>query len=89
MVMEEWRTVVVNGEIYENYMVSNWGNVKSLKFGKEKILKPGKNTNNYLFVNLVLQYTSATMRSCVCAGLVFAFTVTCLVILMPFAPSES
>ena len=35
--MEEWRTVVINGEVYENYMVSNWGNVKSLKFGKEKI----------------------------------------------------
>ena len=49
---EEWRTVVVNGEVYENYMVSNLGRIKSLKFGKEKILKLIKNRGNYLFVNL-------------------------------------
>ena len=50
---EEWRTVVVNGEVYENYMVSNWGNFKSLNYrnsGKEKILSPYKDTNNYLTV---------------------------------------
>ena len=53
--MEEWRTVVINGEVYNNYMVSNWGNVKSLNYnrtGKEKILKPGKNTDDYLYVDL-------------------------------------
>ena len=29
------------------YQVSNWGNVKSLKFGKERILKPGLSTQGY------------------------------------------
>ena len=53
--MEEWRTVIVNGEVYENYMVSNLGNVKSLNYngtGKERILKPGKCRGNYLKVFL-------------------------------------
>ena len=34
------------------YQVSNWGRVKSLKFGKEKILKPQKDTSGYLCVTL-------------------------------------
>ena len=52
--MEEWKTVIVNGEVYNNYMVSNLGNVKSLKgrYGKETILKPMKNKSNYLRVDL-------------------------------------
>jgi len=38
---------------YFDYQVSNFGRIKSLKFGKEKILKSGKSGNNgYLFVNL-------------------------------------
>ena len=47
--MEIWRTIIVNGEVYENYMVSNLGNVKSLgnsRNRKETILKPGKNKDN-------------------------------------------
>ena len=36
MIMEIWK------DIYEgDYQISNYGNVKSLKFGKEKLLKPG------------------------------------------------
>jgi len=34
--MEEWKYI----EGYPNYQVSNFGRVKSLKFGKERILKP-------------------------------------------------
>lgn len=48
---EQWRPV--NG--YENYEVSNLGRVKSLNYnhtGKEKILKPLKERNGYLRVNL-------------------------------------
>ena len=49
---EEWRDAVG----YEGlYMVSNIGRVKSLNYlhtKKEKILKPGKNTRGYLYVNL-------------------------------------
>lgn len=37
---------------YENYQVSNLGNVKSFKFGKERILKPAKEGNGYLMVVL-------------------------------------
>ena len=34
------------------YQVSNWGQVKSLKYGKERILKPSNGKNKYLLVNL-------------------------------------
>ena len=38
---------------YENlYEVSDQGRVKSLKFGKERILKPFRNKGGYLLVNL-------------------------------------
>lgn len=47
--MEEWRDI----KDYEGlYQVSNEGRVKSLKFGKGKILKPQKNTKGYLQVQL-------------------------------------
>lgn len=55
MVEEIWRTVIVNGEPYENYQVSNWGRVKSLNYhrsGKTKLLIPLKRNNGYLFVNI-------------------------------------
>ena len=42
--MEEWRIVTINDEVYENYIVSNLGRIKSLKDNhgnyREKILKP-------------------------------------------------
>lgn len=34
------------------YQTSNLGRVKSFKFGKERILKPGTDKNGYLLVNL-------------------------------------
>ena len=46
---EEWRPVVGYEGLYE---VSNMGNVKSLKYGKERILKAGKNSADYLQVHL-------------------------------------
>lgn len=46
--MENWKEI----EGYTDYMVSNLGRVKSLKFSKEKILKSSKLNNGYLFVNL-------------------------------------
>ena len=52
---EIWKTVIVNGEVYNNYMVSNLGNIKSLNYrhtGKEKMLKPLKHKDNYLMVVL-------------------------------------
>lgn len=39
-------------DIDENYQVSNLGRVKSLRYGKERILKPIKNTYGYLQVCL-------------------------------------
>ena len=50
---EIWKTV----EGYENYQVSNLGNVKCLNFhmtGKEKSLKLQKSKNGYLYVDLFL-----------------------------------
>lgn len=57
--MEEeiWKTVVLldTGEIYDNYMVSNLGRVKSLNYkqtGSERILKQYRNEHGYLEVCL-------------------------------------
>lgn len=46
------KEIFKNIEGYEGYQVSNLGNVKSLKFGKEKILKQSKCTGGYLQVRL-------------------------------------
>lgn len=45
---EVWQNI----EGYDDYQVSNYGRVKSLKFGKERILKPKKESNGYLRVGL-------------------------------------
>jgi len=45
--MEIWKKI----EGFENYEVSNYGNVKSLKFGKERILKKAI-TENYEIVTI-------------------------------------
>ena len=47
--METWKAIAGYEGIYE---VSDLGRIKSLKYGKEKILKPGKNHGGYLHVNL-------------------------------------
>jgi len=36
-----------------SYQVSNWGNLKSFKFAKERILKPCDNGSGYLMVSLL------------------------------------
>ena len=47
--MEIWRDI----EGYEGlYQISNKGNVKSLKYGKERILRPGIDGYGYMFVCL-------------------------------------
>ncbi len=46
--MEIWKEV----KDYPDYQISNFGNVKSLKHGKEKILKKGVDTVGYLMINL-------------------------------------
>lgn len=47
-IKEEWRTI----EEYPNYMISNKGRVKSLKYGKERIMKQGKHKDNYCYIML-------------------------------------
>ncbi len=42
-------------EDYENYQISNYGTVKSLKYGKERILKLAKDKGGYLTVDLFKQ----------------------------------
>lgn len=46
-IKEIWKPVAGYEELYA---VSDLGRVKSLKYGKEKILKPNKNGGGYLFV---------------------------------------
>lgn len=48
MTKEVFKTILE----FEDYQVSNLGNIKSLKFGKERILKPRICTNGYRYVNL-------------------------------------
>lgn len=45
---EIWRDITG----YEDYQISSWGRVKSLKYGKERILKPTKDSSGYLQVGL-------------------------------------
>ena len=45
---EEWRPI----DGYEDYLISNLGRVKSFKQGKEMILKPIRDANGYLRINL-------------------------------------
>ena len=49
MKKEIWKPVVGYEGLYE---VSNWGRIKSIKFGKERILNPGTNSCGYLHVGL-------------------------------------
>lgn len=51
MQTETWKPVKGYEGLYE---ISNFGRVKSLKFGKEKILKSYKNKGGYLFVILCI-----------------------------------
>lgn len=48
MMEEIWKTI----DDYPNYMVSNMGRVKSLRYGKEKILKGVKDRYGYLIIRL-------------------------------------
>lgn len=54
---EEYKDIVG----YENlYQISTYGNVKSLKYGKERILKPAKTWDGYLQVDLYNQGNKKT-----------------------------
>ena len=51
LIKEEWKPIAG----YDNYMVSNWGRVKSLNYKrtkKEKIINPSKHKKGYLCLNL-------------------------------------
>ena len=54
--MEEWKRIEVDGEVYENYEVSNLGRVRSLNYngikGRVQIMKARDNGTGYL--NVVL-----------------------------------
>ena len=52
---EIWRTVVIKGEIYDNYKISNLGRLINLNYrrtGKAKLMKPFDNGHGYLQVHL-------------------------------------
>jgi hypothetical protein len=51
--MQSYKEIWKDVPEYEGlYLVSNLGRVKSLKFGKEKILKPRENSGGYMQVSL-------------------------------------
>ena len=52
---EIWKTAIVNGEPWENYQVSNFGNIMSLNYsntGKAKLMNPCEDKNGYLQISL-------------------------------------
>ena len=52
---EIWKTAIVNGEPWENYQVSNFGNIMSLNYsntGKAKLMNPRERKDGYLQVQL-------------------------------------
>lgn len=52
---EQWRTAIYDGEIYEDFEVSNLGRIKSLNYrrtGKAELMNPSENTDGYFKVNL-------------------------------------
>ena len=52
---EIWKTVIIDGEIYENYEVSNLGKIRSLNYnrsGEVKELRLIVSKGGYLTVNL-------------------------------------
>ena len=54
--IEEWRTVVIDGEVYEDYEVSDGGKVRSLNYRKQKgniqILSQNNDKDGYLLVGI-------------------------------------
>lgn len=54
--IEEWRTAVYDGEVYEGlYKVSNWGRILSLNYkntGKAELMTPVKRKDGYFQVGL-------------------------------------
>lgn len=57
--MEIWKDVKGYESIYQ---VSDIGNVKSLKYGKEKLLKPGINSTGYFIVILYKNKIKKTIK---------------------------
>lgn len=55
-IMEEYRSI----KGYEDYQISNLGNVKSFKRGKERVLKPRTHPVGYLVVNLYKENNKKT-----------------------------
>jgi hypothetical protein len=76
--MEIWKTI----KGFENYQVSNLVNVKSLKFGKEKILKQVIMNNGYLSVGLCINGISKTKTVHQLVAIAFLNHISCGLILI-------
>ena len=61
---EIWKNVVIKGEKYERFQVSNLGRVMNLNYyntGKAKLIEPFDDVNGYLCVNL---YKNKETKNC-------------------------
>lgn len=56
--MEQWKPI----EGYSDYEVSSAGRVRSLKYGKERILKPRKNSDGYFCIVTCMNGREASHR---------------------------
>ena len=67
---EIWRTPIYKGEIYDNYRVSNLGQILSLNYGrtgKAKLMNPWEDKDAYLHVGL---YKNGKQDTCIVHRLV-------------------
>ena len=63
--IEQWRTVIYDGETYEGFEVSNWGRIKSLNYnntGKPDLMNPSTDKGGYLIVQLRKNGETKTCR---------------------------
>lgn len=56
------KEIWVKIDCFENYLISNLGNVKSLKFNKEKILKNQNDSDGYLHICLCINGKKFTKK---------------------------
>lgn len=69
--IEEWKQIMINNVITD-YFISNIGRVKSIKYGKLRMMKPQNATNNCLKINLRVnnEYTNEFIHRLVASAFI-------------------
>ena len=69
--IEEWKPIIIDG-VNTDYFISNIGNVKSIKYGKSKIMAPQKGSNESIKISLRIngRYTNEFIHRLVATAFV-------------------